>query len=412
MTQRMRWPKGRPAAGTLGDPVRLKIAIVQQVVPHYRQRFYELLRHRLAEDGIELLLIHSNQIPQDERMDTVDLPWALRVPGRLFRLGSRQLVWQRCYRLLRDCDLVIVEQASRHLLNYVLLSEQILRRRKVALWGHGRNFDPLYSSRIGEAIKAWWSKRAHWWFAYNELSASLVRDLGVPNERITVVNNSIDTRELMSQVRALADDDLIRLRRELGLEGRHVGIYVGALVPHKHLDYLFAASERIREAVPDFELLVVGSGPGNNGARRFASDRPWVHVLGPKRGAEKAAVLAVSQLLLVPAAVGLVALDGLAAGIPIVVSSDLPHGPELSYVQNGVSALLVTDGGDPNRYADEVVKAFLDETGRQRLCDGALDLASHYTIEAMVDRFVSGIAQARRIGWRSRRMRYRNNPTS
>jgi L-malate glycosyltransferase len=199
-----------------------KVAIVQEVVFHYRERFYELLREHLADAGIELVLIHSNPAPDDDVWRScVDLPWAYRVEPRSFRFGGRRLVWQPCRRLLRGCELVIVEQGSRHLLNYLLMAEQSFGRRRVAVWGHGRNFDGHSASRFGELLKVRWSRLAWWWFAYNELSANVVvTDIGFPPERVTVVRNAIDTAQLRATVEAVSDGVLEVTRRRLGIRGQ------------------------------------------------------------------------------------------------------------------------------------------------------------------------------------------------
>jgi exopolysaccharide biosynthesis WecB/TagA/CpsF family protein len=45
-----------------------------------------------------------------------------------------------------------------------------------------------------EKWKQIWLTKVDWWFAYNDLSAGIVRSLGYPEERITSVQNAIDTR--------------------------------------------------------------------------------------------------------------------------------------------------------------------------------------------------------------------------
>lgn len=386
----------RRAAGSPSPPTVARVAIVQQAVFHYRQRFFELLRERLEADGIELVLVHSNDPPAEDVWESVvELPWSHRVALRRFRVGRRELLWQPCWDLLRDCDLVIVEQGSRHLLNYLLLAEQLLGRRKVALWGHGRNLKVAEASRLGEALKSRWSRRVHWWFAYNAATAGIVAGLGFPERRITVVDNAIDTRALVDEVTTVSADDVARTRSEFGLSGRHVGLYLGGLAPAKRLDDLFAAADLVRVEVPDFELVVAGAGPEEPKVRALASTRPWVHVVGTRRGADKARLLAVSQLLLVPAAAGLVVLDSFAAGVPIVVGARCGHGPEVAYLEHGVNGWLVEDGGSPVQYGRAVARLLQDETRRTSLREGCRRSAGRYTVEGMVDRFVAGITRAR-----------------
>lgn len=42
------------------------------------------------------------------------------------------------YKLLEGSDLAIVEQASKLLLNHILVMQNVISIRKVASWGHGK----------------------------------------------------------------------------------------------------------------------------------------------------------------------------------------------------------------------------------------------------------------------------------
>lgn len=392
-------PAGRSGGSSPTTPAVARVAVVQPVVFHYRERFFEQLRERLAADGVELVLVHSNDPPAEDVWESVvDLPWSHRVPLRHFRVGQRELLWQPCRHLLRGCDLVIVEQGSRHLLNYLLLVQQLLGLRRLALWGHGRNLKVDEASRLGEALKARWSRHVHWWFAYNDATAQIVTDLGFPERRITVLNNAIDTRALRDEVAAVSAREVELTRGELGLRGQHVGLYLGGLAPAKGLDDLFSAAELVRVDLPDFELVVAGAGPEEPKVRAFAAQRPWVHVVGTCRGAEKARLLAAVELLLAPAAAGLVVLDSFAAGVPIVVGAGRNHGPEVAYIDHGSNGWIVEGGADPRQYARAIVGLMEDDARRAELRAGCLRSAQRYTVEDMVDRFALGIGRAREQG--------------
>lgn len=389
-----------PIVASAGEPMSpppkvARVAIVQEAVLHYRQRFYELLRERLEEDGIELILVQSNDLSAEDVWDSaVELPWSHRVPLRRLRVGRRELLWQPCLDLLRDCDLVIVEQASRHVLNYLLLARQLLGRGKVALWGHGRNFTTDDASRVGEFAKARWSRLAHWWFAYNQRSADVIAALGVPEERITVLNNTVDTLSLQRRIASIPTEQLEKTREDLGIEGDHVGLYLGGLATEKRLGYLFEASDVVRSAVPDFVLIVAGAGPEEGKVRDFAAMRPWVRVVGSAHGEKKARLLAAAQVVMMPAWAGLVVLDAFAAGIPIAVSAQWEHPPEVAYIEHGTNGLVINDDRDPTRFGNAVADLLLDAAYRSELREGCLAAARRYSLEAMVENFVTGVERA------------------
>jgi glycosyltransferase involved in cell wall biosynthesis len=374
-------------------PPRHRAAIVQEFIQHYREPFYELLRARLADAGTELVLVHSNS-EDDVWQSTVALPWAHHVPEKRLRIGRREILYQPCRHLLRGCELVIVEQGSRHLINYLLFAEQAIGRRRVALWGHGRNFNTLDASPVGERLKEIGTRHAHWLFAYTDQSARIAEGVGVSSNHITIVRNASDTTALSAAVERIDARERRRTREAHGITGEHVGLYLGSLAPVKRLDYLLAASDEIRATVLDFELVVAGAGTEEPLVRRFAETRPWVHVVGARHGEDKARVLAVADVVMMPAAAGLVVLDSFAAGTPMAISSAWPHGPEVDYLDHGRNGLVVEDGGDARRYGAAVAELLRSPDVREKLADGCRRAAGEYTVEGMVERFAAGIEQA------------------
>jgi glycosyltransferase involved in cell wall biosynthesis len=371
-----------------------RVTVVQEAVLQYRVRFYELLRGQLASDGVELTLIHSNPVNDTIWRDAVDLPWATRVPPRRWRISRSELLWQPCRKLLAGSDLVIVEQASRHLLNYLLAVEQRLGRRRPALWGHGRNFRAISQNRAAERAKASLSRTAHWWFAYTALSAEVVEATGFPRERITVVNNAVDSRGLARAVAALDDTAAARIREELGLDAPYIGLFMGGLSSDKRLDYLCEAADAVRATVGEFALLVAGAGPEEARIREFARSRPWVRYVGPRFGEDKAALLRVADVLLMPAWAGLVVVDAFAAEVPIVVSASHAHPPEIAYVRDGDNGLVVHDGGSAQQFGRSAAALLCDPKRRRALAEGCRDARDRYTVEEMASRFASGIRNA------------------
>ena len=53
--------------------------------------------------------------------DEVDLDWAHYAPNIIFRFFGFELYWQPVMKYLKDVDLVIVEQANKLLINYILM---------------------------------------------------------------------------------------------------------------------------------------------------------------------------------------------------------------------------------------------------------------------------------------------------
>ncbi len=381
-----------------------RVVIFYKSIAQYRLPFYDLLRKRLAADGIDLEVVYGAPVSYEvARRDRVDLPWGHKTRIRAIRIGSRELYWQPGLSSVRRGDLVVVEQASKLLLNYVLFALHRVGFIRLALWGHGRTIRARRSSSVGEALKTFISRRVSWWFAYNERSAAFVRQIGFPDERITRLQNAIDTKALIAAAAAVTPEALDAVRRDLGLTGRHVGIYVGAMYEDKRLPFLLEACLAIRERVPDFEMIFVGDGPDAALVRDAAACNDWMHYVGPKFDDNRIAYMMLAGISLMPGGVGLGVLDSFALGVPLITTAVPSHGPEIEYLEDGVNGLIVKDDSTPRAFGDAVAATIQDETLLATLREGCRQARERYTIEEMVERFAYGARRALGVATRPAR---------
>jgi len=371
------------------------VSIVQRILPHYRLAFFERLHDFLEGRGVDLRLCYGQEQPGD-RPGTVEFAggWARRVRNRyLFDGGAKSAaVWQPCLRELMQSDLVIVEHASRLLINYPLALLSRLGGARLALWGHGANLQAGSRRALADRVRDAQVHGAHWWFAYTALSARLVGSAGFPVERITVVNNSIDTAALAAAVASTPAPAREALRRELDLTEGAVGIFCGRLVAEKRLDLLRDACERVHARRAGFRLIVVGDGPCEAEVRRMARECAWVRFVGAKYGEELAPLLAVSDFMLMPGLVGLVIVDSFAAGVPLITTDHRRHSPEIEYLRHGENALVTGEHADT--LAGEIVALMDCRDKLLRLRSGCQASAREYTLERMVERFSAGVIAA------------------
>ncbi len=121
-------------------------------------------------------------------------------------------------------------------------------------------------------------------------------------------------------------------------------LFVGRFEERKGLIHLLKAYHRLRKRHVDARLLVVGTGPKAREYRRFVGLRKIrdVEWLGPVSDDDKARYFASADIFCSPAtgqeSFGIVLLEAMAAGVPIV-ASDI-HGYK-NVLQRGVQGLLV-----------------------------------------------------------------------
>lgn len=360
--------------------------IIQEHMPAFRVGFYEILREKLAAEGVRLDLIYAPN--QRNTFVTAEVDWAIRVP--ILWIGGK-IGWQPVLRYCRGRDLVVVQQETKYLVNPVLQLWSKFGGPKVAYWGHGKNFQTSDTTSLEGRVKAWLSRRVDWWFAYNRLSGDAVRDLGFSNKQITEVMNAIDTTLIRKTMAETSPDSLRAHKARLGIESEHVAVYTGGLYKAKRIDFLIDSAVKIREQLADFHLIVIGHGPDAGLVEAAAASHPWIHAVGPKNDREKVPYWMISKLLLIPGLVGLVIVDALALGVPLVTTDYPFHSPEIDYLRSGQNGLLVHCGEDAKAYAHAVCALLKDEPTRLGLAETAKSDGGLYSFEAMATNFAEGV---------------------
>ncbi len=363
------------------------VLIIQEHMPAFRVPFYERLRELLAGRGVELRLVYAPN--QRNTFLKSELEWAKPVPIRW--VGP--LGWQPVMNMCRGCDLVIIQQETKYAVNPLLQIWSRFGGPKVAYWGHGKNFQKAEESGFGGFLKEFLAKRVDWWFAYNDLSAKVVANLGYPRERITSVGNAVDTAGMRKRREEIDPSEVAALREALGILSENVAVYTGGLYPNKRIDFLLDAARRIRASVPDFELLVIGDGPERFKIKEAARAETWIHDLGSKNDHDKVPFWSMAKLLLMPGLVGLVVVDSFALGVPLVTTDYPFHSPEIDYLKDGENGCIVPCGDDPNAYADAVVALLRDPQRIAALKEGAIRSSGLHTIENMAASFAEGVIQ-------------------
>lgn len=366
-----------------------QVCIVQRRLTHYRVPLFVAMREKLAERGIQLELLVGRGTPAEEKKhDAAELPWATSIPTHY--LAGGRLCWQPVRFHLAGADLVIVTQENKLLQNHLLLL--MPRHFKLAFWGHGANLQSGNPHGFKEQYKRWTTNRVDWWFAYTQMSADLVMAAGFPGNRITVLNNAVDTSDMQRHRQSVTPEETHALRASLGFGAGPVGVFVGSLYADKRLDFLFAAAAAIRREVPDFHLLIVGEGQERDRVQAWCAAHPWARWVAARFGREKVAYLSVAQVMLNPGALGLGVMDAFVCQAPMITTDCGNHGPEIAYLENNVNGVMTKN--DLNAFVEASVRLLRDAQALGSLRSGCTLSARRYTVENMAHRFVDGICRA------------------
>ena len=394
-------------SGEMGRSVQTDLTVTAEPVVtilfkncnQYRVPFFRHLRRNLEQKGIELRLVVGGGLPEDLAKGDIaadSLPWAEERPFRSISVLGHTMLWQPGFDLARSSDLIITEQASKQLFNIVLAYGQRYLGTRHAFWGHGKNFQASLEGGAGEGLKKRLTKRAHWFFAYNSLSADAAVEFGMDPEKVTSVMNSTDTDHMRSVRMSLPAETAQSVRDELSIGEGPVALYLGGVYRHKRPEFLVEAAEHIRSIIPDFEMVVIGSGSAVGVIEEAADRHDWFHHLGARYGDERVRLASVADVQLMPGLVGLNIVDGFALGLPTITTNIDYHSPEIEYLLDGVNGLVAHRDATAEEYAAVVADVLRSPDQLQLLTNGAELAGKELSIQDMAQRFADGIVQALR----------------
>jgi hypothetical protein len=105
----------------VGLPHMYVVTLLLQEIPHYRVAFLDRLNTQLLSRGIQLRVLYGGVCDDGTgRAVMLERPWAREVRTIAMRWFKVDIVWQSCWPFLKTCDLIIVEQSNRLLVNYLL----------------------------------------------------------------------------------------------------------------------------------------------------------------------------------------------------------------------------------------------------------------------------------------------------
>jgi len=367
------------------------VLIVEDYIPEYRSNFWEQLHETLHRQSIALRIAVDPATFSGRRDGVGNLDFVETVPNRSVRFRGRRLVLRNVGDLVRGSDLVVFDQALKNLELYPLLLRQRLGGTRVALWGHGATLVKP-TTRLERALSRQITGEAHWFFAYTAGSAARATLGGFPKDRITVVQNTIDTDVLAAQRRGVSEEDVSELRTRLKLPPRNVCLFIGGLDAPKRIPFLLDACRLVAQRIPDFTLVIAGDGPDRPLVERALPSSPWLRFVGRATGVRKAELGAAADLLLMPGRVGLVAVDSFVLGTPIATTRWPFHGPEVDYLEDGLNARI--SGNTPDEFAGAVSQTLLARDELERLSAACLAEAPQYCLGRMVSNFAGGVISA------------------
>jgi glycosyltransferase involved in cell wall biosynthesis len=350
----------------------VRVVIVQPILAHYRIPVFERLG---GTPGIDLT------VAADLRSQTEDLDGAWRPEAFELRhspcIKVGPLVRQDGMEdVARDSayDVVMFTWDSRR---YQLPKAVRAARRHgkgVVLWGHGIG---TTLPRLGSLVRNRLIQAADACVLYGEPARASLISKGYDADKLFVAPNALDQEPIERAATYWSTGERLRdFRREHGIEGRNLLLYVSRLERDKRPDMLLGALRRIRAGRNDVELIFIGGGsfePELRASVVRSELTAVVRFLGPIYDEMRIAPWMLSSICMVhPERLGLSVLHAFGYGTPVITSSNLTsHMPEIEVFLAGANGLSYRTG-DVEDLALKVLALADDDSLRLSLSEGAL----------------------------------------
>jgi glycosyltransferase involved in cell wall biosynthesis len=307
----------------------MKIAIVYQFWPHYRQAFLEALAR---DSRMQVTLLGDDR---DRRkgapIPTAEIPEGIEFictrtryfRGIMFQSGLISLA-------LRKWDAIIYLGDPQY--PSTLVSSLLARflGQRVIFWSIGWMKEPESSPK--ERYRTWFYKRANALLLYGCFARKIAIRQGFKPENVYVIFNS---RDISTDIEI--GERYLESRGNIDANEKPVWLFSGRLMARKRLDLLFNAIAALRSEGIHSRAVIVGTGPERPSLEELQKNLGIdVEFLGEVYRPEKLVPLFINSTAVVsPGQVGLLVTQSLAAGVRVVINDDpTEQGPEAEVVRN------------------------------------------------------------------------------
>lgn len=216
-----------------------------------------------------------------------------------------------------------------------------------------------------------------WWLTYEAwrviccsryMHSELQRVFHLPDDKIEIVPNGVEPQQFRSGRHDLT------VRNKFAAPEEKIVFFIGRLVQEKGVQVLLDAVPRVLSAVPKTKFVVAGKGPALEHLRGQARQMGIDHHLYftgyiddvTRNALYQSASVAVFPSLYEP--FGIVALEAMAAHVPVIVSDT---GGLSEIVEHGVDGLKCYPGNAVS-LADQLITVLENEAFARQLADRAL----------------------------------------
>jgi glycosyltransferase involved in cell wall biosynthesis len=313
---------------------KVKVAILTNIIPSYREGFYNLL---FNSTEVDVTVFCQSKIKGFNHA-TIYGKYPNNVElVKYLALEKEKLVWQFIpyVKIFKNYDVIFIDGNPRILSQALFATMLKLLGKKVVIWSMVHS---SWNNKFTENIRLNWLKFFKYHFLYNDADIVSLTKRGFQDKVMMAMNNGLDQTKIDEIIKQWTTDKLNQWKIEKGFDQKIGVVSCGRLEPNKYEDMVEAMPLLIQK-MPNLIWFIIGEGT----ARQSLLDRAKIlkvenniHFVGALfNDSELAPWFLSSKLFVHPAAIGLSIMHAFGFGLPVITHSTKDeHGPEYVAFEN------------------------------------------------------------------------------
>ncbi|MFI3297659.1 MAG: glycosyltransferase [Rikenellaceae bacterium] len=306
-----------------------KVAILQPIIPHYREAFFQTLRDRIFSD----VYVYENSGVAEQSSFKIG-------EAKSTNLYNKQICGVLFYNIFpflkRDYKTIVLMWHFAHFTTWVLLFTKIFHRKKIIIWGHGISVKRY----IKEEVTPDWKLKLMLFLAdgawvYTDKEASIWRK-HFHSKKIVALNNTVSSVESILNVEVLSKE---KLKCKYNITQSTILIFCARFESaYRRVDLLEATLKRVNSE--NIGLIIIGSGKYKPDFSQYSNVYDFGAVYDQSLKHE---LFTIADIYFQPGWVGLSIVEAMAYALPITTfsrSEDTFQCVEYSYIKDGVNGVI------------------------------------------------------------------------
>lgn len=392
---------------------KYKVALIHNIIAPQRVPFFERLS---SHPSIDLFVYFCSKTVK-ERKDVWDIPMSDKFDYSVLSgitLESYSIIYLIYHinpyiipKLIKEkYDAVIIGGCSDFTTQAAFITSKLLKT-PIILWSEGikssqwpggiKSAQSLLVKAVSP-LRKYITRKVDAIVVPGTMSRDFYIGEGAQPEKVFIAPDALDN-EMFTQQSSKFKKEKESIKRELGIRNKKVILYVGQLIERKGVRYLIEAYDELKKDYGDACLVIIGDGPLRNELEGICvkENIKDVHFTGNKSQIELPKYYSIADFFVLPTLEdiwGLVVNEAMACGLPVI--STKAAGCAVDLIIPGENGFIV-DEANADQLCSAMKKVILDEALARKMGNKSVEvIGSRYTLEEMVNGFVSAIEYVKR----------------